>query len=98
VVVGEEVEGEESAGTSGTPRNLEKTRGELFRPPEGGGEQGGLVFWLVSPESRGLRLVLVFPRASVLPLETAIGSCSTSLGFSVCVGGREVGLYLRAQG
>jgi hypothetical protein len=44
VVVEEEVEGEESAGTSGTPRFLEKTRGELFRPHEGGGEQGGLVF------------------------------------------------------
>jgi hypothetical protein len=96
-MVGEGVEGEESAGTSDTSRFLEKTRGALFRPPEGGGEQGGLVFWLVGPQSRGLRLVLVFSRASVLPLEIAIGSCSTSLGFDIRVGGREVGLYLRVQ-
>jgi hypothetical protein len=36
VVVGKEVEGEESAGTSGTPRFLEKQVTELFPPPQGG--------------------------------------------------------------
>jgi hypothetical protein len=46
VVVGEEIGGAASAGTSGTPRFLEKIEAELFPPPppEGGGKKGGLVF------------------------------------------------------
>jgi hypothetical protein len=44
VVVGKEVEGEEPAGTSGTPRFLERQVRDLFPPPKGGGEERGLVF------------------------------------------------------
>jgi hypothetical protein len=39
MVVGKEVEAEEPAGTSGTPRFLEKQVTELFPPPRGAGRR-----------------------------------------------------------
>jgi hypothetical protein len=97
VVVGKEVEGEEPAGTSGTPRFPEKQVTELFPLPKGGGEKRGLVFWLIVPDNSERRFISLI--WSLLPflLFAAVGSCSTSLGFGIRVGGREVGLYLRVQ-
>jgi hypothetical protein len=57
VVVGKEVEGEEPAGTSGTQRFLEKQVAELLPPPKGGGEERGLVFWLIVPGSSERRFI-----------------------------------------
>jgi hypothetical protein len=58
VVVGEEVGGEGSAGTSGTPRFLEMIEAELFPPPRGGRKEGRTGFLIGPSEKRRAEVCL----------------------------------------